>query len=132
MKLTAAQREERARIIAQARALLAKADTEKRALTDEERAKYDELMKTQAALKADIEARELLEAAEREAAGTELRNDPAPATETVEELRMLGFRSWIQNQAQGLRSDAKGSGSSVICRRTRMPWAAISSSRSSS
>ncbi len=59
-------RQRRAGFVSQARALVDKADAEKRALTQEEQNQYDELMKQTNELGADIARRETLEQTERE------------------------------------------------------------------
>lgn len=61
-------REERGRLVAEARSIVDKAETEKRALTDEETGKCDELISKQDELRARIEREEKLVEAERQAA----------------------------------------------------------------
>lgn len=59
-------RQKRSTMIAAARAILEKADTEKRELSTEEQTNYDKAFTDASALKVDIERREKLEAAEAE------------------------------------------------------------------
>lgn len=102
MNRIAELREERNTIVVEARKILDKADAEKRAVTGEERAKYDELMGKQADLKKQIEERDAIEQVERELAVREVRAKPAAAGEkTKAELQMDGFRNWMRNEVRG-------------------------------
>ena len=104
---------ERTAVINQARALLEKAETEKRNLTDEERGKHAELMTKQGQLKDEIESRtrqadldkELAaaEAAAEERAGTEHRG----GAKTLEQLQVAGFRHWL-SYGNEVRADMEG------------------------
>lgn len=60
--------QKRAKLLSDARAVLDAADKEKRALTEEEQRQYDALMDEVSKLTADIQRRQLIEAAERELA----------------------------------------------------------------
>lgn len=70
-------REKRGELLADARALVDKADAEKRALTTEEDAKYSELFTKATEIRASIEREEQLQAEERSAAEQALRDQDA-------------------------------------------------------
>ncbi len=72
-------REKRGGIVAAARAILNKADTEKRSLTADEQGQWDTMMGEVDTLKGDIDRRERIEATERELATTN-REERPPAT----------------------------------------------------
>ncbi|MGA9851849.1 MAG: phage major capsid protein [Gammaproteobacteria bacterium] len=105
--------EERTRVINQARGLIEKAESEKRNLSNEERAKHTELMAKQAEIKAEIESREHQEALDRELAtriAAETANENrGTQTRTPDELRMLGFRNWLRygNEARDMEGVAE-------------------------
>jgi HK97 family phage major capsid protein len=115
-------REKRAKIVTDMRAILEKADTEKRSASAEEQARYDEMFGRTEELRTNIATeerqieleREMAASADREqrenrdagGEGGELRGEqrggrrggertPDPAAE----LRMKGFRSWLRNGA---------------------------------
>lgn len=79
-------KEQRAAVIGQARALLDKADAEKRELTDEEVKQYDSIMATVAKMQADIDRRSILESAEGALEKPEPRkvvSNPTPSVPNV-------------------------------------------------
>ena len=67
-------RDKRGQIVADARALLEKAETEKRALSVEEEKTYDTLMSEQSKLKSTIEREIQLREVEREALQADVKN----------------------------------------------------------
>lgn len=71
-------REKRGKIIADARAILDKADAEKRLLNADEKKSYDAMLADAAVLKEDYERREALEAQEREIATSNRKDRPEP------------------------------------------------------
>lgn len=93
-------REKRGKIIADARAILDKADAEKRKLTAEETKQYDAMLADQAALKEDIERRELLEATEHEMASS--NRDARP--ETIPPVTQSGE---MTSENDGRHNDAR-------------------------
>lgn len=70
-------RDKRGQLVADARAIVDKAETEKRALTAEEDVKYKDIFKQQDELRESIAREEQLQEAEREAAASSLRNKDA-------------------------------------------------------
>ncbi len=97
-------RESRGKIVADLRAMLDMSEKEKRALTEEESAKYDAMFIEGDELRVRIGQEERLVEEERAVAAV---NDAAareasggkPATTPEAELRMKGFRSWLMSGA---------------------------------
>ncbi len=92
MSKLAEMREERGAVVQQTRAILDKAEKEKRDLSAEEQVKYDDLYKQQDELRKRIEREERQVELEREAAVQALRKDPAKSkiqNEVPEALRHL-------------------------------------------
>lgn len=83
-------REQRAKLIADARALLDLADNEKRELSDEENVQYDAIMDDAAKVKGQVVREEALEAEERDLAAVQNpghRPDPNPEDDGADEER---------------------------------------------
>ena len=79
-------RDQRGTLVKEARTIIDKAETEKRALTAEEDAKYDELFKKQDETRADIEREEQIAEAERQSAEQALREKDDKKNEERETL----------------------------------------------
>jgi HK97 family phage major capsid protein len=109
-------RDQRGKLVAETRAILDKADAEKRSLNAEETGKYDELFKKQDELRASIAREEQLAEVERQAAEQTLRNkdaqrDAGKGKPTDPEARATGVRGTDEYRAafsklltQGARS----------------------------
>lgn len=83
-------REKRAALVAQARQIVDKADTEKRGLTTEEQQQYDRMMADVDTIKADIDREERLASVEKEMAapaGPSTRNAPGAAPGEVRDAK---------------------------------------------
>lgn len=104
-----ALKEERAKLVADARSILDAAATEKRDLSDEENAKYDEMFAA-AERKGDLISKEERqreldrEAAAIVAEGEETRRKETGTKKTPEELRMAGFERFLRSGMRGLAS----------------------------
>jgi len=85
-------REQRGKAVVDARAILDKAETEKRALTAEEDGKYKEIFKMQDELRASIEREEQTVEAERQTAAEALRVKDADKKNDKSAERTVGFR----------------------------------------
>lgn len=93
-------REERGKLVRDARSILDKAEAEKRGLTAEEDGKYKELFAKQEELRAQIEREEQMVEAERQTAELALRNKDSSSTETAQnENQSGGHRSSEQYRA---------------------------------
>ncbi len=95
-------REKRGKLIAEARSILDAADAEKRSLTNEESAKYDELFNKADDVRKTIEAEERQREVERELAShaedeERSRREGAGGSETPEARALAGFRSWLSS-----------------------------------
>lgn len=109
-------RDQRGKLVAETRAILDKADAEKRSLNAEETGKYDELFKKQDELRASIAREEQLVEVERQAAEQTLRSkdsqrDAGKGKPTDPEARATGVRGTDEYRAafsklltQGARS----------------------------
>ena len=98
-------KETRAKAVADARALVDKAEAEKRDLTEDERSKYDEIMAEAGKLGDQIKDEERkIELARQEAeidADDETRDDGGRETRDSAALQRDGFRSWLARGAEG-------------------------------
>lgn len=98
-------KEQRAKTVADARALVDKAEEEKRDLNDEERAKYDEIMAAAGKLADQVKDEERkVELARQEAeidADSETRDRGDRETRDRAVLQRDGFRSWLARGAEG-------------------------------
>lgn len=98
-------RDQRGKAIADARAIVDKADTEKRGMTAEEIGQYDKYMADEKRLKEQIDQEERLLAAERSLAANLQeqggKNPPAPDAEA----RMVSFRKFLTGGYGALSAD---------------------------
>lgn len=98
-------RDQRGQLIHDARALVDKADAEKRALTDEETAKYNDIFAKQEELRGRIEREEQLAEAERQAAERALENRADQRTgDTPDEEQRSAFRKALVSGVGSLSS----------------------------
>lgn len=91
-------REKRAKLVEDMRGILTLAETEKRAATDEETAKHEELFGKTEELRKAIVSEERQVELDREIAVTadaEARAKAGAKPDKTDELRMSGFRSWL-------------------------------------
>jgi HK97 family phage major capsid protein len=106
-----ALQEERAKLVADARALLDSATKENRDLSNEETAKYDEVFaaaqKKADAIEREQRQRELDRSAASIVAVAEGSTNAANA-KSADELRMVGFRRFLRNGLQGLAAGGEG------------------------
>ena len=101
MKTILELKEELGKLYDQARAIVEKADTEKRATTDEENTQYDELVTRMDALRADIERREKLEGYElvkKEQSGGQRGSQYHPTKTTKDDANSL-FLRYVRQRA---------------------------------
>jgi HK97 family phage major capsid protein len=84
-------REQRGKLVHDARAIVDKAEQEKRGLTAEEDAKYKELFSTQEEIRSQIEREEQLAEAERSAAEETLRNNESRSGRETNQNEQRGF-----------------------------------------
>lgn len=108
-------RARRASLIAEARALLDRAEGEKRDLAGEEQGSYDKLLRDAEQIKAQIEREERQLALESEVRGipTGIPAQGQPQTEAPEERRLQAFRSYLLSGAaeyRALANDTDASG----------------------
>lgn len=103
-----ALKEERAKLVADARALLDAAANEKRDLTDEEEARYDEMFAAAEKKGKAVEREERQRELDRQAASVTAQADEARRKEAdpkgIDELRMAGFQRWLRSGMAGLQS----------------------------
>lgn len=92
-------REQRGKLVHDARAIIDRADAEKRALTAEEDGKYKELFGKQEDLRCQIEREEQMVEAERQTAEAALRNKDAAEKEDGGEKRTTGVRGTDEYRA---------------------------------
>jgi HK97 family phage major capsid protein len=93
-------REERSKLIVDARALVDKAETEKRKLTTEEDQQYSTMFSKADELRKQIVREEELREVERDLAkrrDEEERTDPERQETAADKKGMTGFRSWLMN-----------------------------------
>ena len=126
-------RDQRGKLVADARAILDKAETEKRALTEAEDATYKEIFSKQENLRASIEREEQVAEAERQTAAQALRDkdngQPAKGTETesrtnpraTDEYRSAfskllthGVRSLNDGEIRALQADSDTAGGFIV------------------
>lgn len=104
-------REQRGKLVADARALVAKADAEKRNLTDEENTQYSSMMDQVEALRQQIEREEHLADLEREAIQTERESEERQNSEDPEtratELRAQAFRRYVMGGQGAMSADER-------------------------
>lgn len=113
-------RQRRNELVTQARALLDKAEAEKRALTSDEEVQYDKLMKEQGDIRSKIEREERQAEAERELAGQQIENQRSSqgSGEGGQENRATGpaaspeyrdaFNAMLQHGMNGITPEARG------------------------
>jgi HK97 family phage major capsid protein len=103
-----ALKEERAKLVAEARELLDAAANEKRELTTEEESRYDtvfaEAEKKGSQIEREERQRELDRKIAESVAHVEDRNKQPDSTKTPEELRMAAFDRYLRHGAAGLTS----------------------------
>lgn len=105
-------RDQRGQLLHDARALVDKADSEKRAMTDEETAKYNDLFAKQEELRSRIEREEQLSEAERQAAERALQREDEQrgrgnrGNEAGEEQR-AAFRKFLVTGVGSLSADER-------------------------
>lgn len=105
MKRIAELQEERARIVAQGRELVERADKEKRSLSADEQTQFDRHMTAAEEKRGEIERLTLLAEAERSlAVTTEARNEQSHGSgePDAKEARMAAFRNYLVSGAAGL------------------------------
>jgi HK97 family phage major capsid protein len=106
-------RDKRGKAVADARAILDKADAEKRALTEDEKRQVDAFMTEAVNIKAEIETEERVQDAERELAASGLRNVETPENRSGsqvdpnDEKRMQAFRKVILDGPYSLSAEEK-------------------------
>ena len=106
-------KENRAKAVADARALVDKAEAEKRDLTDEERSQYDAMLAEAGKLGDRIKDEErkielARQEAEIDAGDPETRGDDDRETRNSAALQMDGFRSWlVHGEEEAQRRDAE-------------------------
>lgn len=103
-------REQRGKLIHDSRAIVDAAEAEKRALTAEESAKFDEMFGKAEELRSQIEREERLRDAERELAQSEGRGDERIRENSGEDKVMAGFRSWLMTGVSNPELRALSSG----------------------
>jgi HK97 family phage major capsid protein len=92
-----ALRESRGKLIADARAIVDAAESDKRAMSAEESAKFDDMMKKSEEFRSQIEREEKLRDAERELALIEERKEESGRETASGDKALLGFRDWLKN-----------------------------------
>lgn len=88
-------REQRGQLIHDARAIMGAAEAAKRAMTDEESVKFDELFGEAEELRSQIEREERLRDAERELGEVEDRGSDQGRETATGDKAMVGFRQWL-------------------------------------
>lgn len=101
--------EKRANLVIQARALVDKAEAEKRELSEIEQTTYNQIMADVAKIKGEVKRAEQLEDEERqlgESAHTPIRPDPngQPADDKAQQQRGAAWRIFLANGPSGLRA----------------------------
>ena len=127
-----AWQDERGKLVTEARAIVDKAEVEKRSLTDEEKGKCDELIAKQEELRGNIEREQVIVEAERQAAETEVRGKDAGKDDKKDETRSLsprateeyrsafakflsgGTRALSESEMRALQSDSDTAGGYMV------------------
>jgi HK97 family phage major capsid protein len=124
--------DERGKLVTEARAIVDKAEVEKRALTEEEKGKCDELIAQQEELRGNIEREQTIVEAERQAAETEIRGKDAAKDAKKDETRLIsprgteeyrasfakfltaGEKSLTEQEVRALQSDSDTAGGYMV------------------
>jgi HK97 family phage major capsid protein len=101
-------RQNRAKIVADARAIAKKAEDEKREMTAEERSNFDKALNDSHALKADIERHEALEAEERSLQGSAGRQVPPGDPNPAEQRNGKPYSFELRGQKYTLNPNDRG------------------------